>query len=54
MKFVRAISKFFSSSKPGADDLHSKQQGRKKQFDDIEDAEFKEIKTDNVNDSEKN
>jgi Na+-transporting methylmalonyl-CoA/oxaloacetate decarboxylase gamma subunit len=53
MKIVRAISKFFSSSKPGVDDLHRKQHSEKKQFDDVEDAEFKEITSDNINDREK-
>lgn len=54
MRLIRSISKFRSSSKPSVDDLHRKQHSEKKQFNDVEDADFKDIKSDNINDSEQN
>ena len=52
IKFVRLISKYRSSSRQTIDDLKNQQQGEAKQFEDVEDADFREIDSENKYESE--
>jgi len=52
IKFVRLISKYRSSSRQTIDDLKNQQQGEAKHFEDVEDADFREIDSENKYESE--
>ena len=54
IKFVRLISRYRSSSKQTIDDLKNQQREDAKQFEDVEDAEFREIDFDNEKESKDN
>ena len=48
IKFVRMLMRYFSSSKPTVNDLKNEKRVKHK-YDDIEEAEFKEIKDESSN-----
>ena len=54
IKFVRLISRYWSSSKQTIDDLKNKQREESIHFDDVEEADFREIDFDNEKESEDN
>ena len=54
IKFVRLISRYRSSKKQTIDDLKNQQREESIQFDDVEEADFKEINFDNEKESEDN
>ena len=54
IKFVRLISRFRSSTKQTIDDLKNKQREESLHFDDVEEADFREIDFDNEKESEDN
>ena len=54
IKFVRLISRYRSSKKQTIDDLKNQQREESIQFDDVEEADFKEIDFDNEKESEDN
>ncbi len=54
IKFVRLISRYRSSTKQTIDDLKNKQREESIHFEDIEEADFKEIDFDNEKESEDN
>jgi flagellar biosynthesis/type III secretory pathway M-ring protein FliF/YscJ len=54
IKFVRLISRFRSSTKQTIDDLKNKQREESIHFDDVEEADFREIDFDNEKESEDN
>ena len=51
---VRLISRYWSSSKQTIDDLKNRQREEAKHFEDVEDAEFREIDSENKKESEDN
>jgi nitrogen fixation-related uncharacterized protein len=54
IKFVRLISRYWSSSKQTIDDLKNQQQEESIHFDDVEEADFREIDFNNEKESEDN
>ena len=54
IKFVRLISRFRSSTKQTIDDLKNKQREESIHFEDVEEADFREIDFDNEKESEDN
>ncbi len=54
IKLVRLISRYRSSSKQTIDDLKNKQREESIHFEDVEEADFKEIDFDNEKESEDN
>ncbi len=54
IRLVRLISRYRSSNKQTIDDLKNKQREESIQFDDVEEADFKEIDFDNEKESEDN
>ena len=54
IKLVRLISRFRSSNKQTIDDLKNQQREESIQFDDVEEADYKEIDFDNEKESEDN
>ena len=54
IKFVRLISRYRSSTKQTIDDLKNKQREESIHFDDVEEADFKEIDFDNEKESKDN
>ena len=54
IKFVRLISRYRSSTKQTIDDLKNKQREESIHFEDVEEADFKEIDFDNEKESEDN
>ncbi len=54
IRFVRLISRYWSSSKQTIDDLKNRQREESKHFDDVEEADFREIPAENKNESEDN
>ena len=51
---VRLISKYWSSSKQTIDDLKNRQREEPKHFNDVEEADFREIPSENKKESEDN
>ena len=54
IRLVRLVSRFRSSNKQTIDDLKNQQREESIQFDDVEEADFKEINFDNEKESEDN
>ena len=54
IRMVRLISRYWSSSKQTIDDLKNRQREEAKHFEDVEDAEFREIDSENKKESEDN
>ena len=54
IRLVRLISRYRSSTRQTIDDLKNMQTKDAKQFGDVEDAEYREIPTENKNESENN
>lgn len=54
IRLVKLISRFRSSTKQTIDDLKNQQREESIQFDDVEEADFKEIDFDNEKESEDN
>jgi len=54
IRLVKLISRFRSSNKQTIDDLKNQQREESIQFDDVEEADFKEIDFDNEKESEDN
>ena len=54
IKFVRLISRYRSSTKQTIDDLKNKQREESIHFEDVEEADFKEIDFDNEKESKDN
>ncbi len=54
IRLVRLISRYRSSKKQTIDDLKNQQREESIQFDDVEEADFKEINFDNEKESEDN
>ena len=53
-KLVKLIARYRSSSKQTLSDLENQQQGETEQFDDVEDADYKEIPPEKKKESEDN
>ena len=54
IRLVRLVSRYRSSNKQTIDDLKNQQREESIQFDDVEEADFKEINFDNEKESEDN
>ncbi len=54
IRLVRLVSRFRSSNKQTIDDLKNQQREESIQFDEVEEADFKEINFDNEKESEDN
>ncbi len=54
IRLVRLVSRFRSSNKQTIDDLKNQQREESIQFDDVEEADYKEIDFDNEKESEDN
>jgi hypothetical protein len=54
IKVVKMISRFLFSSKKTANDLNQQRSKKPQRFDDIEEADFKEIPSENKNEKENN
>jgi len=54
IRLIRLIARYWSSSRGTIDDLRQSQMKRDRHFNNIEEAEFREIKTDDKTENDKN